>query len=85
MRRTATLDPDVDRMLRDSMRGRGVSFKQALNDAIRAGLSVGKQAHHRRFTQRSFSLGAPQNFQCDKALIIADALENEDLRRKRVR
>jgi len=30
MRTTVTLDPDVERLVRDVMRERGLSFKQAL-------------------------------------------------------
>jgi hypothetical protein len=38
MRRTVTLDPDVVTKLQQTARERGVSFKAALNDAVRAGL-----------------------------------------------
>ena len=37
MRTTVTLDPDVEAIVRRAMRERGVSFKQALNDAVRSG------------------------------------------------
>ena len=36
MRTTVTLDPDAEQVVRDRM-DKGVSFKQALNDAIRDG------------------------------------------------
>lgn len=39
MRTTVSLDPDVYLLLRDSMRRRRLSFNEALNQAIRAGLS----------------------------------------------
>lgn len=35
MRTTVTLDSDVEQILRERMAAKGVSFKQALNDAIR--------------------------------------------------
>jgi hypothetical protein len=38
MRTTVTLDPDVERLLRDAVRQRRQSFKQVLNHAIREGL-----------------------------------------------
>ena len=38
MRTTVTLDPDAERLLRSAMRERNLSFKAALNDAIRRGL-----------------------------------------------
>lgn len=37
-RTTVTLDPDVQALLKQAMRSRDTSFKQALNDAVRAGL-----------------------------------------------
>jgi hypothetical protein len=37
MRTTVTLDPDVERLLRDAMRERAISFKEALNEAARIG------------------------------------------------
>ena len=38
MRTTVTLEADAERLLRNAMRERNVSFKAALNDAIRRGL-----------------------------------------------
>lgn len=54
MRTTVTLDKDVERMLREAMHSSRTSFKQALNTAIRAGLSQ-KTA---RPTSRPFVLKA---------------------------
>lgn len=39
MRTTVTLDADVEQLLRDAMQQRRQSFKEALNQAIRVGLS----------------------------------------------
>ncbi len=82
VRTTVTLDRDVERLIRDSMRERGISFKQALNESIRAGLVRTKEGRRRRFMQRSFPLGAEQNFRWDKALTVAEAMEDEELGRK---
>ncbi len=82
MRTTVTLDPDAERMLRTAMRERGVGFKEALNQAIRAGLSTGAKPRQRRFAQRTFAMGAEQNFRWEKALAAADAVEDEELVRK---
>ena len=41
MRTTVTLDDDVVAALRRVERERGVSFKEALNSAVRAGLALG--------------------------------------------
>jgi hypothetical protein len=82
MRTTVTLDPDVERLIKDRMKQRGVSFKEALNDAIRTGLIRGNKPLGRRFVQQSFSLGTEQNFRWDKALAVAEAMEDEELSRK---
>jgi hypothetical protein len=82
MRTTVTLVPDTERIIRDFMRERGVSFKQALNDAIRIGLKPGRRNGARPFTQKTYSLGSEQYFRWDKALAVADAIEDEELSRK---
>ena len=82
MRTTVTLDADTDRLLRSVVRERGVPFKQALNEAIRAGLAQKRRGGGRRFVQKSFRLGAEQYFRWDKALSVAGALEDEELARR---
>jgi hypothetical protein len=79
MRTTVTLDPDVEAKLRAVMRERGISFKAAINDAIRAGLSE-PAARARRFEVKPAPLGA--RFNVDKALTIAGELEDEEIIRK---
>jgi hypothetical protein len=81
VRTTVTLDPDVEALIRATMRERGLSFKEALNSALRAGLTTAKPGK-RRFVQRTFSLGAEETFRWDKALATADAIEDEELARK---
>jgi len=81
MRTTVTLDPDVRRILEDVMKNRGVPFKQALNDAVRAGADPGRR-RKRRFVQKTYSMGSEQHFRWDKALAAADALEDEAIVRK---
>src|ERR1022692_1500416 len=81
MRTTVTLDPDVEKMLRNSIRERGVSFKQALNEAIRAGLTRERQPRTTRFVQKSYHLGPAPEFRWDKALPMADAIEDEEISR----
>ena len=80
MRTTVTLDPDVERLVKDAMRERGLSFKQALNEALRRGLAA--QRRSRRFVQRSFRMGESQEVRWDKALALAEAMEDEELSRK---
>jgi hypothetical protein len=81
MRTTVTLDPDVSRLLEEVTKERGIPFKQAINDAIRAGLAPTRQGN-RRFVQKTYSMGAGQHFRWDKALATADAIEDEELVRK---
>jgi len=81
MRTTITLEPDVEVLLKAAMKERGLSFKQALNDAVRAGLTQQKQKK-RKFVQQTFSMGAPLNFRWEKALAASDAIEDEEIIRK---
>ena len=81
MRTTVTLDPDVEALLRRAMKESGLSFKEALNSAVRTGLTHIKQ-RKRSFVQKTFALGSEQNFRWDKALATADAIEDEELSRK---
>ena len=76
-----TLEPDVEALIQKVMKERGISFKEALNSAIRAGLTQAKQGK-RSFLQKSFSLGREQNFRWDKSLQVASDLEDEELNRK---
>ena len=75
-----TLDPDVESLIRTTMRQRGQSFKEVLNSAIRSGLT--EKRPRKSFVQQTFALGAEQNFRWDKALATADALEDEELTRR---
>lgn len=82
MRTTVTLDPDTESLVRRLMAERGVSFKQALNDAIRAGASDRPRAPYPGTRVRR--LGVPTT-NLDRALQLAAELEDEELvRRMRV-
>jgi hypothetical protein len=80
MRTTVTLDPDVEAKLKETMRERGVSFKAALNDAVRRGLN-GPPPAARPFRMQTAPLGA--RFNIDKALQVAGEMEDEEYLRKR--
>lgn len=75
MRTTVTLDPDTEQIVRRRMSERGVSFKRALNDAIREGASDRPAARHETPT---FDMGVPA-VDLTKALRIAGELEDEEL------
>ena len=81
MRTTITLEPDVQALIRTAMKERGISFKEALNSAVRAGLTQ-RKPKRQDFAQKSFSLGTDQNFRWDKALEAAAAMQDEELSRK---
>ena len=53
VRTTVTLDPDVDRLLKDEMRRAGLTFRQALNQAIRRALAGNVAAERRPFKLRA--------------------------------
>ncbi len=81
MRTTVTLDSDTAALIRQRMRERGISFKQALNEAIRAGADENRGAPFRTAT---VPLGVPV-VNLDRALQLAAALEDGELvRRSRV-
>jgi len=82
MRTTVTLDSDVERLIKDAMRERGISFKEALNEAARLGLRGKERRRAQKFAQKTFRMGAGQEFRWDKALAVADAIEDEELSRK---
>jgi hypothetical protein len=81
MRTTVTLEPDVEALIRTAMKTRGLSFKDVLNSALRAGLTS-RRPRRPRFVQTTVSLGAEQNFRWDKALSVAEAIEDEEIGRK---
>lgn len=74
MRTTITLEPDVEALLKQSMRKRGITFKDAVNEAVRAGLA--KPAEDvPPFRQRAFHMGKPL-VDLTKALALADELDD---------
>jgi hypothetical protein len=80
MRTTVTLDPDVEAKLKATMRERGVSFKAALNDAVRAGLDAASASAPRPFKAKTAPLGVRINIV--KANQIAGEMEDEEILRK---
>jgi hypothetical protein len=81
MRTTVTLDQDVAAKLREVARERGLSFKTAINEAIRLGLNGGAPAA-RRYRMPTASLGVRPGVDLDKALTLAGELEDAEILRK---
>jgi hypothetical protein len=78
VRTTVTLDPDTRLLVERLMRERGISFKQAVNEAIRGGLATDPEA--RQYTTPSH-MGEPR-VDLTKALTLSSELEDEELVRK---
>lgn len=79
MRTTVTLDPDTEQLLRRQMSDKKISFKRALNDAVRAALSSPGEVHS--FRTETASMGESQ-VDLDRALQLAAQLEDDDTIRK---
>jgi len=82
MRTTVTIDPDVEVLLKTVMRARGMTFNEALNSALRAGLSPEAQRRPRKFRQQTFRMGFSPEIAMNKALSLATASEDEEILRK---
>ena len=77
MRTTVTLDPDVEALVKRLMHERGISFKEAVNSAIRAGTTD----RTRRFEMPTIDMGEPL-VDLTKALRLAGELEDEEIIRR---
>lgn len=76
MRTTVTLDPDAEQIIRRIMRERGLSFKEAINDAIRRSARPSEP-----FRTVPASMGTPR-VSLDRALQLVGELEDDELIRK---
>ncbi len=79
MRTTVTLDPDARLLVERAMRERDLTFKVALNEAIRAGLGQAPQSGEAPTVPRD--MGAPL-MDLTAALRLAGDLEDEAIARK---
>ena len=78
MRTTITLDPDTEQLIRRRMREHNISFKEAVNQAIRSGSSDSSTP---RFVTETASMGESR-VNLDRALQVAADLEDDDLLRR---
>ncbi len=79
VRTTLTLDPDTRLLVERAMRERGLSFKEAVNEAIRAGLGAAQPGGGGYTTARTLG---PARVDITKALSLAGELEDEALTRR---
>ena len=78
MRTTVTLDDDVERILRETMHRTRQSFKETLNQALRAGLAgTPTRTRHRRFVVRARPMGLRAGFDPAGLNKLVDELEAE--------
>jgi hypothetical protein len=64
------------------MREKGLSFKAALNQAIRDGILKLPSHQARPYRQKTHRMGYRSDLPLDRALSLAAALEDEELARK---
>lgn len=81
MRTTVRLDPDLAAKLQKMARERGISFREALNTVLRAGIGA-RAGAPRAYRVPARALGLRPGIDLDKALRIASALEDEETIRK---
>lgn len=81
MRTTVTIDPDLAARIKRITRERGISFKEALNSLLRAGLGAEVQVS-RPYSLPARRLGLRPDIDLDKALGLAAGLEDEQIIRK---
>ena len=80
MRTTVDIERRLLERLRDAAHRERVSFKAFLNHTLRRGLES-EASDAARYVCPTFSMGAPLR-PIDKALAVADALEDEEMTRK---
>ncbi len=76
MRTTVTLDPDVEALVKRAMSERGLSFKEAINEAVRMGIGPRKPGD--ALALPTFDMGEPI-VDVTKALRLAGELEDQEL------
>ena len=83
MRTTLTLDKDLALALREEARRSGRPLKGIVNETLRVGLAARKRPPARRYRLTPVSLGGVvPGVDLDKALRLAEAIEDEAISRK---
>lgn len=84
MRTTLTIEDRIARDLKRIAQRSGKPFKVVVNETLQAGLSSEKeQRKPRRYRLHAVSLGAAgKGIDLDKALALADTLEDQELIRR---
>ena len=84
MRTTLTIDDDIARQLKEIVHRSGEPFKTVVNEALRAGIENNRIADVcRPYRLEPVAMGEVMgSFNLDKALELADHLEDEEVSRK---
>lgn len=82
MRTTLTLEPDVAQKLKRRMAERQLTMKEAVNQALRAGLAVEERKPKTPFKVKAHSFGFLPGIDPDNMNKLSDELEAEDVLRK---
>lgn len=82
MRTTVTIDPDVEALLSRAMKQKGLSFKEALNAALRLGLMRDQSRKASSAKLPTFDMRQRADVNLDKALHLVSELEDEETLRK---
>lgn len=76
MRTTITLEPDVEALVKRAMQERRLTFKQAVNEAIRAGMTGRQDPQEIQFPTHDMGEAL---IDVTKALRLAGELEDQEL------
>ena len=80
MRTTLTIDDAIARALRDLAHRSDKSFKEVVNETLRAGLNARRVRKAKPYRVQPASLGdVLPGINLDKALALADALEDQEI------
>lgn len=82
MRTTVTLDPDVEALIKRTMRERGQSFKDVINISIRIACGPSGRTVTMPYQTPAFDLSFYPGVNLDKALQLAGELEDQEIMRK---
>ena len=84
MRTTLTIDDKIAKTLKDAAHRSGKSYKQVVNETLRAGLSINRVMDNAKpYRLKPVSMGDVAGaYNLTKALELADYLEEEEIARK---
>jgi hypothetical protein len=82
MRATVTIDPDVEALLQAAASEQQKTLDEVLNHALRQALARQAKPGRKPYRVQPRSLGIRAGVNLDKALRLADELEDEEIMRK---